>query len=252
MQVPLRQVAEVRISDGPAMIKSENARLHGWTFIDIRGVDLGSYIRMAQRQVANKVMLPPGYSISWSGQFEHMQRAEQRLWLVVPMTLAIVFTLLYLTFRRAGEALLVMATLPFALVGGFWLLFALGYPLSVATAVGFIALTGVAAEFGVIMLLYLDSAIEARRAEGRLRNRQDLRAAIVEGAVLRVRPKVMTVSVIVAGLLPIMVGAGTGSDLMRHIAAPMIGGMITAPLLSLFGVPLVYLWWKGRALQQGS
>lgn len=250
IQVPLAQVAEVRINQGPAMIKSENARPHGWVFVDMRGMDLGSYIRMARRKVAEEVLLPPGYSVSWSGQYEQMQSAEARLRLAVPMTLLIIFLLLYLTFRRIGEALLVMATLPFALVGGFWLLFALGYHMSVATAVGFIALAGVAAEFGVIMLVYLDQAISARQADGRLHSLEDLKAAIMEGAVLRVRPKAMTVSVIIAGLLPIMVGGGTGSEVMQRIAAPMVGGMITAPLLSLFVVPVVYLLWKGRGLRQ--
>ena len=250
IQVPLEQVAEVRIKQGPAMISSENARPHGWVFVDMRGMDLASYIRMAQRQVAREVPLPAGYTINWTGQYEQMLRADARLRLVVPMTLLIIFLLLYLTFRRAGEALLVLATLPFSLVGGFWLLFALGYHMSVATAVGFIALAGVAAEFGVIMLLYLDSAIRTRQAQGRLHSVADLKAAIMEGAVLRVRPKAMTVSVIIAGLLPIMFGAGSGSDVMRRIAAPMIGGMITAPLLSLFVVPVVYLLWKGRGLPQ--
>jgi Cu(I)/Ag(I) efflux system membrane protein CusA/SilA len=230
------------------MLKSENARLNGWTFVDIRGVDLGSYIRTAQEAVRAGVALPPGYSITWSGQYEYMARAHERLERVIPLTLLIIFALLYLTFRHVGEALLVMASLPFALVGGFWLLLFLDFNLSVAVAVGFIALAGVAAEFGVVMLIYLDSALKTQQADGRLHDLEDLKAAIVEGAVLRVRPKAMTVAVIIAGLLPIMLSTGTGSEVMQRIAAPMIGGMITAPILSLFVIPAVYLLWKRRAL----
>jgi len=193
-----------------------------------------------QRVVAEKVKLPPGYSVSWSGQFEFLERATARLKVVVPFTLLIIFVLLYLTFRDVGEALLIMATLPFALVGGIWLLYALGYDLSVAGAVGFIALAGVAAEFGVIMLLYLKHAWQDRLAAGQ-DSAADLLGAIRDGAVLRVRPKAMTVAVILAGLFPIMWGAGTGSEVMQRIAAPMVGGMITAPLLSMFVIPAAYL-----------
>jgi len=244
-QVALGQVADVVVADGPPMLKSENARLNGWTFVDIRGVDLGTYIEAAQQAVREQVDLPPGYSITWSGQYEYMLRAKERLTEVVPVTLAIIFVLLYLTFRHAGEAVIVMLSLPSALVGGFWLIFLLGYHLSVAVAVGFIALAGVAAEFGVVMLVYLDNALRARTEDGRL-TLAELRAAIMEGAVLRVRPKAMTVAVIVAGLVPIFIGQGTGSEVMQRIAAPMIGGMITAPLLSLFVVPAIYLVWKRR------
>jgi Cu(I)/Ag(I) efflux system membrane protein CusA/SilA len=247
-QVPLGQVAEVVIVDGPPMLKSENARLNGWTFVDIRGRDLGGYVQEAQARVRAEVALPPGYSITWSGQYEYMLRAQERLAQVVPFTLVIIFVLLYLSFRRAGEAWLVMLSLPFALVGGFWLIYLLGYNLSVAVAVGFIALAGVAAEFGVVMLVYLDNALKAYREEGRLRTVDDLKAAIMEGAVMRVRPKAMTVATIFAGLLPIMLGAGTGSEVMRRIAAPMVGGMITAPLLSLFVIPAIYLIWRRREL----
>ena len=244
-QIPLDQVASVDIVDGPPMLKSENGRLNGWTFVDIRDVDLGSYVATAQRAVRDRVTLPPGYSITWSGQYEYMLRAKERLQQVVPLTLVIIFVLLYLTFRHAGQAIMVMASLPFALVGGFWLIFLLDYHLSVAVGVGFIALAGVAAEFGVVMLVYLDNALREHRLQGPLTPRR-LRAAIMEGAVLRVRPKAMTVAVIVAGLLPIFLGSGTGSEVMSRIAAPMIGGMITAPLLSLFVIPVVYLLWKGR------
>ncbi len=245
-QVPLGQIAEIEIVDGAPMLKSENARLNGWTFVDIRGRDVGSYVRDAQAKVRDEVELPAGYSITWSGQYEYMLRAQGKLAQVVPFTLIIIFVLLYLTFRRATEAWLVMLSLPFALVGGFWLIYLLGYNLSVAVAVGFIALAGVAAEFGVIMLVYLDNALKQHQQEGRLNDIGDLKAAIMEGAVLRVRPKAMTVAVIVAGLLPIMLGDGVGSEVMRRIAAPMVGGMITAPLLSLFVIPAIYLVWRRR------
>ncbi len=245
-QISLAQVAEVKIVDGPPMLKSENARLNGWTFVDIRGVDVGTYVQKAQAVVREQVKLPPGYSITWSGQYEYMLRAQEKLTQVVPLTLFIILLLLYLTFGNMTEALIVMATLPFALVGGFWLIFILGYNMSVAVGVGFIALAGVAAEFGVVMLVYLDNTIREYQTTDRLTNYKNLKAAIMEGAVLRVRPKAMTVAVIIAGLLPIMLGHGTGSEVMQRIAAPMVGGMITAPLLSLFVVPAVYLLWKGR------
>ncbi|OYY96545.1 MAG: CusA/CzcA family heavy metal efflux RND transporter, partial [Polaromonas sp. 28-63-22] len=236
----LSDVADLRITDGPPMLRSENARLSGWVYVDIRGRDLRSAVQDMQKAVGAKVKLPPGYSISWSGQFEFLERATAKLKVVVPFTLLIIFVLLYLTFKRFDEALLIMVTLPFALVGGIWLLYLLGYNLSVAGAVGFIALAGVSAEFGVIMLLYLRSAWDDRVAEGKT-TAEDLLDAIREGAVLRVRPKAMTVAVILAGLFPIMWGTGTGSEVMQRIAAPMVGGMITAPLLSMFVIPAVYL-----------
>ena len=248
VEIALGQVAAIKIVDGPPMLKSENARLTGWTFVDIHGVDLGSYVSAAQRIVNNEVELPAGYSISWAGQYEYLLRAKDKLWQVIPFTLLIIFLLLYLSFRQTTEVLLVVTTLPFALVGGFWFMYLLGYHLSVASAVGFIALAGVAAEFGVIMLVYLDRAVKERTEQNRLNNINDLTAAIIEGAVLRVRPKAMTVAVIIAGLIPIMIGTGTGSEVMQRIAAPMVGGMITAPLLSLFVIPVVYLVWKGREL----
>jgi Cu(I)/Ag(I) efflux system membrane protein CusA/SilA len=245
-QIRLGDVASLRINDGPTMLRSENARLSGWIYVDLHGRDLSSAVREMQRAVAKTVRLPAGYSISWSGQFEYLERATAQLRVVVPATLGIIFVLLYLTFRRVGNALLIMATLPFALVGGFWLMYLLGYDMSVASAVGFIALAGVAAEFGVVMLIYLDEAIERRRAAGDLQGPNDLMAAIQEGAVLRVRPKAMTVAVIIAGLLPIMWGMGTGSEVMRRIAAPMVGGMITAPLLSMLVVPVAYFLLRRR------
>jgi Cu(I)/Ag(I) efflux system membrane protein CusA/SilA len=245
----LADVADIRITDGPPMLRSENARLSGWVYVDIRGRDLKSAVQEMQRVVGEKVQLPPGYSISWSGQFEFLERATAKLKVVVPFTLLIIFVLLYLTFKRFDEALLIMATLPFALVGGIWLLWLLSYNLSVAAAVGFIALAGVAAEFGVIMLLYLRQAWDARVEAGTTSN-ADLLDAIREGAVLRVRPKAMTVAVILAGLFPIMWGEGTGSEVMQRIAAPMVGGMITAPLLSMFVIPAAYLLMRRRRERQ--
>ena len=233
-QIPLSAVAALEIADGPPMLRSENARLSGWIYVDIRGRDLGSVVADAQRAVARQVELPPGASLSWSGQFEYLERAKARLGLVVPFVLLLILVLLYLTFRRMDEALLIMLTLPFSLVGGFWTIYALGHHLSVAGAVGFIALAGVAAEFGVVMLIYLRQAIE-RHGVARLAQ------AIDEGAVQRVRPKAMTVAVILAGLAPIMWSEGTGAEIMQRIAAPMIGGMITAPLLSMFVIPAAYL-----------
>lgn len=235
----LGDVADIRIEDGPPMLRSENARLAGFVYVDLRGRDLGTAVREMQQSVAEQVKLPPGYSVSWSGQFEFLERAAAKLKLVVPFTLLIILVLLYLTFRHFGEALLLMTTLPFALVGGIWLLFGLNYNLSVAGVVGFIALAGVAAEFGVIMLLYLKQAWMARVGQNQT-SEADLLAAIREGAVLRVRPKAMTVAVILAGLLPIMWGGGTGSEVMQRIAAPMVGGMITAPLLSMLVIPAAY------------
>src|SRR5947199_1752986 len=240
-QIRLADVAEVKITDGPPMLKSENARLSGWVYVDIRGRDLSSAVRDMQRSVSEKVKLPPGVSISWSGQFEFLERATARLKIVVPATLAIIFVLLYFAFRRAAEALLIMATLPFALVGGFWLMYVLGYNMSIASAVGFIAIAGVAAEIGVVMLVYVNQAVGSRQAAGGLRGEGGFALAIVEGAAHRVRPVAMTVAVIIAGLLPIMFGSGTGSEVMRRIAAPMVGGMISAPLLSMFVLPAAYL-----------
>jgi copper/silver efflux system protein len=236
----LSDVADIRVTDGPPMLRSENARLSGWVYVDIRGRDLRSAVQDMQRVVAKEVKLPPGYAVSWSGQFEFLERATAKLKVVVPFTLLIIFVLLYLTFKRMDEALLIMAALPFALVGGIWLLYLLSYNLSVAGAVGFIALAGVSAEFGVIMLLYLKHAWDERVDEGKT-STADLLDAIREGAVLRVRPKAMTVAVILAGLFPIMWGTGTGSEVMQRIAAPMVGGMITAPLLSMFVIPAAYL-----------
>ncbi|MGZ5215785.1 MAG: efflux RND transporter permease subunit [Caldimonas sp.] len=239
-QVTLGSVAKVVISDGPPMLKSENARPSGWVYVDVRGRDLASVANDLRRAVAAEVKLEPGMSVAYSGQFEYLERANARLKVVVPATLLIIFVLLYLTFSRVDESLLIMATLPFALTGGVWFLYLLGYHLSVAAGVGFIALAGVAAEFGVVMLLYLKQALNERLAAGATASAEVVDDAIREGAVLRVRPKAMTVAVILAGLVPIVWGSGTGSEVMSRIAAPMLGGMVTAPLLSLFVVPAVY------------
>ncbi len=238
-QITLGSVARVRISDGPPMLRSENARLSGWVYVDVRGRDIASVVADLRQAVSAGVELQPGMSLSYSGQFEYLERANERLKLVVPATLLIIFVLLYLTFGRIDEALLIMLTLPFALTGGVWFLYLMGYNLSVATGVGFIALAGVAAEFGVIMLLYLKHAWSDRQQADR-HDEAALCEAIREGAVQRVRPKAMTVAVIVAGLLPILLAAGTGSEVMSRIAAPMVGGMLSAPLLSLFVLPAAY------------
>jgi Cu(I)/Ag(I) efflux system membrane protein CusA/SilA len=236
----LQDVAQIRIEDGPPMLRSENARLSGWVYVDVRGRDLRSAVNDMQAAVAKSVQMPAGYAISWSGQFEYLERATERLKLVIPLTLAVIFVLLYLLFRSSADAALVMAAVPFSLIGGFWLVWALGHSISVATAVGFIALTGVAAEFGVVMLVYLKNALARRLEAGEPMNNETLLAAIREGAVLRVRPKAMTVAVVMAGLLPIMWGSGTGSEVMTRIAAPMVGGMVTAPLLSMLVVPAAW------------
>ena len=237
-QITLGTVAQVRVTSGPPMLKSEQGRPTSYVYIDVRGRDLSSVVGDLQEVIAAEVDLPPGVSLSYAGQFEYLTRAYERLQIVVPATLAIIFLLLYLIFRRFDEALLIMGTLPFALTGGFWLLYLMGYNQSVATAVGFIALAGVSAEFGVIMLIYLKAALERR---GEDPDAEEVSAAIREGALLRVRPKAMTVAVILAGLFPILIGTGAGSEVMSRIAAPMIGGMITAPLLSMFVLPAAYL-----------
>lgn len=239
-QIALGELADIVVTEGPPMLKSENARLSNWIYVDLRGRDLKSAVTEMQQRVAEKITLPQGVSLSWSGQFEYLERATEKLKIVLPITLMIIFILLWLTFKRISDVLLIMGTLPFALIGGVWLLWLLGYNLSVAGAVGFIALAGVAAEFGVIMVLYLNQALDKyRRQDPEGGNRMIMRA-IHEGAVLRVRPKVMTVATIMAGLLPIMWGGGSGSEVMQRIAAPMIGGMVTAPLLSMLVIPALY------------
>jgi Cu(I)/Ag(I) efflux system membrane protein CusA/SilA len=246
--VLLQDVARISIEEGPPMLRSENARLSGWVYVDVRGKDLRSVVQEMQSVVSKQIAMPPGYAVSWSGQFEYLERATERMKVVVPATLAVIFVLLYLLFRSAGDALLVMAAVPFSLVGGFWLIWVLGHAISVATAVGFIALAGVAAEFGVVMLVYLKNAHAHRLAAGQPDNEATLLEAIREGAVLRVRPKAMTVAVVMAGLLPILLGRGTGSEVMTRIAAPMVGGMVTAPLLSMLVVPAAWYLLHRRRL----
>lgn len=250
-RIVLNDVAKISITDGPPMLRSENSRLAGYVYIDIRGRDLQSAVLDMQKAVAQQVSLPAGYAISWSGQFEFLERASAKLKLVVPFTLLIIFVLLYITFKQVDEALLIMATLPFALIGGAWLLWLIEFNLSVAGAVGFIALAGVAAEFGVIMLLYLNQSWSDRTKCGQA-TEEDLLDAIREGAVLRVRPKAMTVITILAGLIPIMWGSGTGSEVMQRIAAPMVGGMISAPLLSMFVIPALFLLIRRGATQKSA
>jgi Cu(I)/Ag(I) efflux system membrane protein CusA/SilA len=246
--IALSDVATVRIKDGPGMIRTENARLNGWVFVDIAGRDLGGYVAEAKEVVAKTVKLPPGYSLAWSGQFEYLERVKARLTLIVPVTVALIALMLWLTFRSLGEVLIVMASLPVGLAGGVWLLWSLGFNLSVAVMVGFIALAGVAVETAIVMLVYLNLALKRHMAEADLIGRRltlwDIEDAIVEGALLRLRPKVMTVLTILAGLFPIMVGEGTGSEVMRRIATPMVGGMVTTTALTLVVVPAIYLIWQ--------
>ena len=241
-RIALADVADVNVVDGPPVIKSENARLNGWTYVDISGRDLGSYVAEAQRVVAESVELPAGYSLGWSGQYEYMVRARDRLAVVGPITLAVILLLLFINFGRFAEVAIIMGTLPLALVGGLWLLYVLGYELSVAVGVGFIALAGVAVEIGVIMLVYLNQAL-ARRKDSSI---EDIREAVIEGALLRIRPVMMTVAATIGGLLPIMFGSGTGSEVMRRIAAPMVGGMVSATLLALVVIPALFLLWRQR------
>lgn len=250
--VPLGDVAEIKVTDGPPMIKSENARPNVWVYVDIKDRDLGGFVKDAKALLDKELQLPSGYSLAWSGQFEYFERASKRLSYVVPMTLGIIFILLFLAFKRITPALLILGSLPFALVGAIWFLFLLGHNFSIASGVGMIALSGLAAEFGIIMLVYLDDAIERSKAAGKLNNKEDLYAALIEGAALRVRPKAMTVAVILAGLIPILIGAGTGSEAMSRIAAPMVGGMLTAPLLSLFVLPAAYMLLRRNHVKVGQ
>jgi len=255
-QIPLSAVANLTIDDGPPLIKSENARLNGWIYVDIEGVDLGSYVRDARQAVNEQLDLPAGYSVNWSGQYEYMERAKERLATVIPVTLLIIVLLLFMNFRNMTEVLIIMGTLPTALIGGIWLLYLLDYHISVAVGVGFIALAGVAVEIGVVMLVYLKQALNHHRrlAEeaGRSLSREDLSSAVVDGALLRVRPIMMTVAAIIAGLLPIMLGSGTGSEVMRRIAAPMVGGMVSATILTLAVIPAAFLIWQEYRLKYSS
>jgi len=252
-QIPLSRVVDISISGGPGVIRSENARLNGWIYVDIAGRDIGSYVVDAKKAVSEQIELPAGYSLGWSGQYEYMERAQKRLSIVVPLTLVIILLLLFLNFRRITPVLIIISTLPLALVGGLWFLDILGYNMSVAVGVGFIALAGVSVEIGVIMIVYLEQALSAKLKEVEEAERDfvrgDLRNAVINGALLRVRPIMMTVAVIIAGLLPIMLGSGTGSEVMRRIAAPMVGGMISATILTLLVIPAAFLIWKTLSLR---
>ena len=247
-QVPLGMLADLRITTGPPVVKSEQGQLTGWVYVDVTGRDVGSYVQEAQKVVAENLDLPPGYRLEWSGQFEFMQRAAAKLRVILPLTLFLVFLLLYMNFRSMTESLVVLLSIPFALVGSFWYLYLLGYNLSVAVWVGIIALAGVAAEIGVVMLIYLDAAYQRFREEGRMNSLSDLHRAVMEGAAQRVRPVIMTVMAVTLGLLPIMWSHGTGADVMKRIAAPMIGGMVTSTILTLVVIPALYALWKGRGL----
>jgi Cu(I)/Ag(I) efflux system membrane protein CusA/SilA len=254
--IPLGQVASIKITQGAPSIRTENAQLVDYIYVDLQGRDLGGYVADAQRAVRERVKFPPSYHIEWSGQFEYLERAKARLQTVIPLTLFIIFLLLYLNFRRLTETLIVMLSVPFALTGGLWLMYLMGFNISVAVAVGFIALAGVAAETGVVMLIYLDNAFTAtvqhRREQRQELTAQDLHAAIIEGAVERVRPKMMTVSAIMAGLLPILWSTGTGSEVMRRIAVPMVGGMVSSTILTLLVIPAIYAIAKGWQLQRST
>jgi Cu(I)/Ag(I) efflux system membrane protein CusA/SilA len=250
--ITLQAVADLRIEDGPPLIKSENARLNGWIYVDIGGVDLGTYVTAARKAVADQVDLPTGYSITWSGQYEYMERAKEHLAIVIPITIVTIMLLLFLNFRNVVEVLIILGTLPMALTGGLWLLYLLDYNMSVAVGVGFIALAGVAVEIGVVMLVYLKQAMRsnqlAAEQAGRDMQGEDIERAVHDGALMRVRPIMMTVAAIIAGLLPIMLGSGTGSEVMRRIAAPMVGGMVSATILTLAVIPAVFLLWQQRKL----
>jgi Cu(I)/Ag(I) efflux system membrane protein CusA/SilA len=254
--VPLGQLAKITLTQGPPSIRTENALLSAYIYVDIRERDIGSYVADAQAAVRDQVAFPPGYYVTWSGQFEYLERAQERLKIVVPLTALLIFLLLYLNFKRLTETFIVMLSVPFSLVGGIWLMYLLGYNMSVAVAVGFIALAGVAAETGVVMLIYLEQAYAElrakRRSEGRPFTVSDLYAAVMHGAVERVRPKMMTVVAIMAGLLPIMWSSGTGSEVMRRIAAPMVGGMISSTVLTLLVIPAIYALVKDFSIRRAE
>jgi Cu(I)/Ag(I) efflux system membrane protein CusA/SilA len=251
-QVPLAQLADIRVVSGPAMIRDEDGQLSGYVYVDMAGRDIGGYVEEAKKKVAEQVRLPPGYTLVWSGQYEYMQRVKERLMYVVPLTLLVIFVLLYMNLQSTAKCAIVLLAVPFSMIGAVWCLYLLGYNLSVAVWVGIIALAGVDAETGVIMLLYLDQAFDKRRNEGRMRTNQDLQEAISEGAVKRIRPKMMTVMAILVGLLPIMWSHGAGADVMKRIAAPMIGGVLSSFLLELLVYPAIYEVWRGREVKARS
>ncbi len=251
-QIPIAQVAKISVRQGPPVIKSENSRMSAWIYVDLAGIDVATYVKNAREVIAREVDLPPGYNIVWSGQYEYMERANKRLAVVVPITLLIIFLLLYFNFRNVGESIIVMFSLPFAILGGIWFIYFLGYNMSIAVGVGFIALAGVAAEIGVLVLIYIDHAYEERRLAGRMNTKEDLYEAFIEGTSERVRPIMMTVTAIIAGLLPLFWGEGAGADTMRRIAAPMIGGMVSSTILTLIVIPAIYAAVKGFGLRGGK
>jgi Cu(I)/Ag(I) efflux system membrane protein CusA/SilA len=251
-QVPLGQLADISIHKGPASIKSENARRTVWIYVDIRGIDLGTYVKNAQEAVRKNIKLPAGYSLVWSGQFEYMERAGKRLMIVIPLTLLIVFLIIYMSTKSLIKTTIVLLAVPFSLVGAFWFIYLLGFNLSVAVWVGIIALAGLDAETGVVMLLYLEVAYESRKREKLMNTMGDLKEAIIDGAVKRIRPKVMTASVIIAGLIPIMWSSGTGSDVMKRIAAPMVGGVVTSVIMELLVYPVIYEFLKQKGLDRSE
>jgi Cu(I)/Ag(I) efflux system membrane protein CusA/SilA len=249
-QIPIEYVADLQIRKDAPVIKTENARYSSWIYVDLTTSDLGNYVNQARQTVEERLDMPSGYSLTWSGQYEYMERAKKRLQVVVPITLLIIFLLLYFNFKNLQESLIVLLTLPFSLVGSFWLLYILDYNLSVAVGVGAIALAGVAAEIGVIMLTYLDNAYNDRKYNDKMKNLEDLKQAIFEGSAQRIRPIFMTVCAITGGLLPIMWGTGTGATVMKRIAAPMVGGMVSATILSLVVIPVIYYLWKSREVKR--
>jgi Cu(I)/Ag(I) efflux system membrane protein CusA/SilA len=251
-QVPLAQLADIRMTTGPAMIRDENGLLTGYVYVDIQGSDLGSYVAKAKRAVDAQVALPAGYALEWSGQYENMLRVRERLKIVVPITLLLIFILLYMNTKSPAKALLVMLAVPFSLIGAVWLLYVLGYNVSIAVWVGMIALMGLDAETGVFMLLFLDLSYDEAVRAGRMRTQADLREAIVHGAVKRIRPKMMTVAAAFTGLMPILWSLGTGADMMKRVVAPMVGGLVTSFLLELLVYPPLYEMWRGRGLRRSA
>jgi len=249
-QVPLTQLADIAVKKGPAGIKSENSKRTAWVFVDIKGMDIGTYVKQARQLVDENIDLPSGYSLVWSGQYEYMQKAKETLSLIIPATLLVIFILLYIHFGNLTEVVIVMASLPFSLIGGFWLIYVLGYNLSVAVGVGFIALAGLATETGIVMLVYLDEVYKRKKRENRMRTASDLHRAVVEGAVDRVRPKIMTVATTLIGLLPVMYGSGAGSQIMKRIAAPMVGGLVSSAVMTLIIIPVIYFLWKTREIHK--
>ncbi|MCK5424099.1 MAG: efflux RND transporter permease subunit, partial [Emcibacter sp.] len=247
--IRLGDITHIKVIDGPGMIRSENAQLNGWIFVDTADGDIGSYITRAQAVVDKAITLPTGYSLSWSGQYEYMERAKERLVLIVPVTLMLIVFILYLAFRRMSDVAIILISLPLALSGGIWLLFMLDFHLSIAVAVGFIALAGVAVELAVVMILFLNTALKNIRDNKPEIDRSDIQTAVTEGALMRLRPLLMTVVTIFAGLLPIMLGSGTGSEVMQRIAAPMVGGMASATLLTLIVIPAIFYLWHGRGVK---